>query len=81
MSEDRATEIPDYMTQLKVNVGRDGVWLHFSSEAGVYSSFNIDSLAGEQGSIIGKGLRCWADDMRKQAKQINEDNGQFGVGA
>jgi hypothetical protein len=77
----KAIEIPMYASGLTVNVGRDGVWLHFTSEEGVYTSINVDVMAEEKSSIISKGLRCWADDRRKQANQIIEDNGQFGVGA
>ena len=77
---DRATEIPMSDCGIKINVGRDGCWLHFSSEAGVSSSINVNIMAERQG-IIGKGLREWCDDRVKQANKLDADNGQFGVGA
>lgn len=76
-----ATEIPMDDCGLTINVGRDGTWLHFSSEAGLHASFNVENLAANQGLVFGKALIAWCEDRREQAEQIKRDNGQFGVGA
>ena len=79
---DKATEIPMNDCGIKINVGSDGCWLHFSSEAGVSSSINVNVLAERQRQgIVGKGLREWCADRVKQANQLDQDNSQFGVGA
>lgn len=78
---DKATEIPMDNCGLKINVGRDGCWLHFSSEAGVSASFNVNNMAECRDGIIGRGLREWCSDRVKQANQLDKDNSQFGVGA
>lgn len=77
----KATEIPLYASNLTINVGRDGVWLHFSTETGLYASMNMGNYSLERGNIIGKALRQWCIERQEQAKQIEQDNGQFGVGA
>ena len=64
---------------LMINVGRDGVWLHFTSKCR-HASLNIDVMADRDG-MIGQVLRSWADDQREKADQIISDNGLNGVGS
>jgi len=54
---------------LKVNVGQDGVWMHFSSKSKVSASFNMDSLAEQSGPLISKGLSAWCDEQRELANR------------
>ena len=72
----QATEIPMNDCGLTINVGIDGVWLHFAAESGKSASFQ----AGYLNDISGA-LRDWCADREKQAVQLRADNGQFGVGA
>ena len=79
---ERATDIPIYDCGMRITCGRDGVWLHFSSESGVSASLNVLNMASlENGGVIGRGLLNWCEDRQKQAEQIRADNSQFGVGA
>lgn len=69
---DKAVKIPlDDNCGLLINVGRDGVWMHFSSSAGVHASMNIDVMA-ERDGVVGKALRAWCDDLRDKANEITE---------
>jgi hypothetical protein len=79
---DKCIEIPMDDCNIVINVGLDGVWLHFSSSKGLSTSLNIDVMGNEKGGgIISRGLLAWCNDMRSKANQIISDNGQFGVGA
>lgn len=76
----QAIEIPlDDECGLTINVGRDGVWLHFMSKC-LHASVNIDAMA-EKDTMLEQALRSWTDDQREKADQITRDNGLFGVGS
>lgn len=76
----QATEIPlNEDCGLMINVGRDGVWMHFTSKCR-HASLNIDAMA-DRGGMIGQVLRSWAEDQRERANQIISDNGLNGVGS
>lgn len=69
-STEKAVPIPMDAAGLKINVGRDGTWLHFLSSAGVAASLNVENLAQSKGGITERALAAWAADRREQAKAI-----------
>lgn len=75
----KAIDIPMHDCGLKINVGRDGCWLHFTSESGLSASINVENM--DKGGIIGRALQAWCEERYKQAADLAQDNGQFGVGA
>ena len=76
----QAIDIPMDDCGLYINVGLDGTWLHFSASSGLHASLSVNVLS-ETSDFISKALEDWCDDRQKQAKEIREANGQFGVGA
>ena len=71
------TQLPIQDCDLEVRVGRDGVWLHF----GNYAAIHVHNTLGGGHGIIQKQIDEWCVSRQEQAKQINDDDGQFGVGA
>ena len=68
-----AVEIPMSDCGLTINVGTDGVWLHFRSKSGLYVSINANNMAeGREGRIIDRALRQWCMDRGIQAAQLSE---------
>ncbi len=69
----KAIEIPMNDCGLTINVGTDGVWLHFRSKSGLSVSLNANNMAeGLGGRIIDRGLRQWCMDRGIQAAQLSE---------
>ena len=65
----KAIEIPlDEECGLMINVGRDGVWMHFSSANGGHASININLMT--ERTFIGKVLTAWCEDRVVQANRI-----------
>lgn len=82
MEPAKATMIPfNDECNLTIKVGRDGVWLNFLASNGRQASININVMSETKGGVVGSALYQWAIDREIQAKQIEADNGQFGVGA
>ena len=72
-----ATELPIQDCDIKINVGRDGVWLML----GPYTCFHVMNTLGRNGRVIENQVAKWCIEREEQAKQVRIDNGQFGVGA
>lgn len=68
MSTDKATDILMTDCGLKINCGRDGAWLHFSTSDGKHASINVESMA--RGGFAGGALLAWCKERRAQAEQI-----------
>lgn len=74
---DKATELPIQDCDITIRVGRDGVWLSL----GAHTAFHVMNTLGDGGHIIGNNVAKWCVEREQQAKEIEADNGQFGVGA
>jgi len=75
-----AIDLPIEDCAISVNVGADGVWLHFESTKGKHASIHVWNTL-ERPNITGTAICEWCLDREEQARQIRENNGQFGVGA
>ena len=64
----KAVEVAADKSNIRVNCGRDGVWLHFSASTGKRASLHVGNLAERQGGIIGAALRDWAADIESAAQ-------------
>jgi hypothetical protein len=60
---DKALELPIQDCDIKVTVGRDGVWLHL----GPYAMFHVANTLGQDGHIIGGNVRKWVLAREEQA--------------
>ena len=76
----KAIEIPMDDCSLTLNVGQDGVWLHFVSSDNQYASIHVWNTLGRLG-LTTTAIAGWCEDREEQARQIASDNGQFGVGS
>lgn len=65
----QAIPIPPEDAGITINVGRDGVWLHFKSAMGLHASFNINQLKGGSG-VTSAALMQWCLDRQEQACDI-----------
>lgn len=72
LKPERATEMPMGDCGLTINVGRDGTWLHFTAKSGMSASINMDVMASERGSIIGRALKDWCAERQEQAATIKD---------
>jgi len=70
---EHAIEIPMDNCGLTINVGRDGVWLHFAASNRTYSSINAQILIGGRGSISDSALRQWCADRMQQAQKLKKE--------
>lgn len=68
-TEEKAITVPLEYSELKLTVGRDGVWLHFSASTGRSASMSVNSMAAKQGNLIGHALRDWCEDMADVAEK------------
>jgi len=64
-----AVDIPIDKAGLRVNVGRDGTWIHFTA-IGLHASLCVDALATSRGPIVGGALVEWCNERCRQAKEI-----------
>ena len=71
------TELPIQDCDISIRVGRDGVWLHF----GDYAAIHVHNTLGDKSGIMAAQINKWCIDRQEQAKQIDNDNSQFGVDA
>lgn len=59
-------EIPIKDCDLKVSVGRDGVWLHFGDNAMIH----VHNVLGSGRGIIESNIDKWCLERQKQAEAI-----------
>ena len=64
----KAIEIPMNDCGLTINVGLDGVWLHFTASTGQCVSLPLETLMENQRSLQWLPLRDWGNDRVKQAR-------------
>ena len=60
---DKAIELPITECDLKVQVGTDGVWLHF----GQYAAIHVHNTLGQTGVVIGGNINKWCLAREEQA--------------
>lgn len=65
----QAIPVPPEDAHIAINVGLDGVWLHFTSAMGLQSSINVGNLA-VGGHINSAALAQWCLDRQEQACDI-----------
>ena len=63
-----AINIPMDDCGLSINVGTDGVWLHFRASTGKSVSINTPNLVN--GGLIGQAMIDWCLDREHQAREI-----------
>jgi hypothetical protein len=66
MPDSKATEIPTWVKGLRITIGKDGVWLHFSAD-GKQAGINLNSYAAERGNIAGAAIQAWCDTLTAEA--------------
>lgn len=59
----KAIELPINECDIKVRVGRDGVWLEF----GKYAAIHVHNTLGHTGSIIARNINEWCVARQEQA--------------
>lgn len=65
---DKSIELPIQECDIKITVGRDGVWLHI----GEYSMHHVMNTLGGDGHVIGGNVAKWCLARQEQAKKIAE---------
>lgn len=60
---DKAVELPINECDLKVRVGRDGVWLEF----GPYATIHVHNTLGQSGHIVAHNINKWCLARQEQA--------------
>ena len=58
-------EVSLQQINLRVTVGDDGVWLHFSSDTGRSAVFNMSEVAPTKSLVIRAALEDWIKDMQE----------------
>lgn len=66
VDQERSVELPIQDCDIKITVGRDGVWLHL----GKYTGFHVANSLGQGSSIISSQLSKWIVERQEQAKGI-----------
>lgn len=66
---DKAIEIQPDTANIRINVGRHGVWLFLKASNGQEAGINVPHLA-ESGGIIASAIRHWCIDREDQARSI-----------
>jgi hypothetical protein len=66
--EATAVELPIEHCDLKVRVGRDGVWLEFGRNAAIH----VHNSLGERGGIVAHAVNQWCIARQAQAEALRE---------
>lgn len=61
---DKSVELPIQSCDVRVTVGRDGVWLHL----GEHTMFHVASTLGNTGGVIGSNVNKWVIARQQQAQ-------------
>lgn len=61
--EAKAVELPIEQCDLKVRVGRDGVWLEFGANAAIH----VHNTLGQHGDIVARAVNRWCVARQEQA--------------
>lgn len=67
----KSIELPIQECDLRVTVGRDGVWLHF----GKYTCIHVHNKFHETGHIIAGQIGIWCKEREEQAQLLPGEMG------
>lgn len=68
--EAKVVELPIEQCDLKVRVGRDGVWLEFGKNAAIH----VHNTLGQHGGIVASAVNQWCIARQEQAAAFREAN-------